>query len=1045
MKRDLIEGKTSLIGRFATRHTKAILFIALALCMAGVYAAGIVSSSVFPQTNFPRVVILVDNGVMPADEMVATITRPIEEAMKDIPGTVNIRSTTGRGSAEVNVFFTWSVDMVQSELYVLSRLSQVRTTLPATATTSVFRLTFSAFPICGISLTSQTRDIANLWETARYTIKPRFLRIPGVARVDLVGGRTPEYHVVADPTRLQALNLSISDITEALEKSNLVASVGMIEENHTLYLTVVDGRVPTQDDIANLAVAAPEGRPIRIKDLATVQMGQEPIFNKVTADGVDAVLLNVRSQPDGSTLLIADKLKEEIKQLAKDLPPDMKLAFFYDQSLLVRASVGSVWEAIIFGLVLSVVILYVFLKNWGTVFVAIVVIPVTVLITLVAMRWTHMTFNLMTLGGIAAAIGLVIDDAIVVVEAIYTKMSHGKARLEAVQEAIGEIFMPLVGSTLTPVVVFIPLTYLEGLTGVFFRALAMTMVVSLLTSLVLAITLTPALAPWIIRMRPGTDGETHSTEGGFLLRRIIRLYESAVRAALGHPWITLGVMSLLVLGGIALYGRLESDFLPAMDEGAFVIDYRSPPGTSLSETNRALLQAEKILVSTPEVESYSRRTGARLALAIAEPNTGDFLVKLKPNRHRGTQDVISELRSKFNESQPVLHWEFPGILGDLIGDLTWSPKPIEIKLFSTDFDMLKKKAPEIEEMIKEIPGVVDTFDGLVICGPSISLKVRAEDAQRYGMDADDLARQVNTAILGQTASSVLKGDRVMNIRVRVDSARIDRIATLRQLPIRSPGGTVVPLGQVADIREQPGQLELRREDLRQAVAVTARLEGRDLGSAMDEIRARLGKDTSLPPGTIEFGGLYQQQIESFRNLMMVLVMAVVLVFTVLLLEFRSFTEPLAIVAGAVLALLGTVSALWITGTSLNIVSFLGAIIGVGIVAKNGILMLDFVEHLRERGLDLKEALVQSGRRRLRPVLMTSMAAALGMLPLAYGIGSGADTLKPLAIAVIGALCFSVLLSLVATPTIYFLLSRVTGRLPAKTQAAREPAPETVHQ
>ena len=1035
MKQLVIEAQTSTIGRFATRHAKAILFIALALCVAGVYSASTISSSVFPQTNFPRVVILVDNGVMPADEMVATITRPIEEAMKDIPGTVNIRSSTGRGSAEVNVFFTWNVDMVQSELYVLSRLGQVRSTLPATATTSVFRLTFSAFPICGISLTSQSRDITSLWETARYTIKPRFLRIPGVARVDLVGGRMPEFHVVADPARLQALNLAISDISQAMEKSNLVTSTGMIEENHTLYLTTVDGRVHTREDIENLTIAAPEGRPVRIKDVATVQPGQEPIFNKVTAEGVDAVLLNIRSQPDGSTLLIADRLKEEIKQLRKDLPPDMKLAFFYDQSLLVRASVGSVWEAIIFGLILSVVILYVFLKNWGTVLVAVVVIPVTVLITLVAMRWSNMTFNLMTLGGIAAAIGLVIDDAIVVVEAIYTKMSQGSQRLQAIQQAIGEIFLPLVGSTLTPVVVFLPLTYLDGLTGVFFRALAMTMVVSLLTSLALAITVTPALAPWIIRTRPLSGHDAHSTEGGFLLRRIIRLYEFAVRTALGHPWITVGAMSLLVLIGLALYARLDTDFLPAMDEGAFVIDYRSPAGTSLSETNRALLQAEKILRSIPEVESYSRRTGARLALAIAEPNTGDFLVKLKPNRKRGTQEVISELREKFNASQPVLHWEFPGILGDLIGDLTWSPKPIEIKLFSTDIDMLKKKAPEIEEAIKKIPGVVDTSDGLIVAGPSISLKVRADAAQRYGMDADDLARQLNTAILGQTASYVLKGDRVVDIRVRMDSSDVDRIAALRELPIRSPSGAVVPLSQVADLVEEPGQLELRREDLRQAVAVSARLEGRDLGSAMDEIRAKLSKDASLPPGTIEYGGLYQQQIESFRNLMMVLIMAVVLVFTVLLLEFRSFTEPLAIVGGAVLALLGTILALWITGTSLNIVSFLGAIIGVGIVAKNGILMLDFVDHLMEQGLDVREALVRSGRRRLRPVLMTSLAAALGMLPLAYGIGSGADMLKPLAIAVIGALCFSVLLSLVATPTIYLLLSRITGRQPIRSEAA----------
>lgn len=1028
----------SFLGRFTVSHARAIVFIVLALCLAGAYGAVTMPSSVFPQTNFPRVVILVDNGVMPADEMMATLTRPIEETMKDIPGAVNVRSATGRGSAEINVFFTWKVDMVQSELYVLSRLSQIRSTLPSTATTSVFRLTFSAFPIIGISLTSPTRRISNLWETARYDLKPRFLRIPGVARVDLVGGRTPEYHVVVDPDRLRALNLTLPGITDTLTKTNFVAPTGMHEEKNTLFLTVVDGRVHSIEEIEELTVTVEDGHPIRIKDFAKVKPGQEPVFNVVTADGVNAVLLNVRSQPDGSTLDIADRLKEELRTLRRELPPDMKLSFFYDQSLLVRASVQSVWEAIIFGLVLSVVIIYLFLKNWGTTLVATTVIPVTVLITLVAIKFAGLSFNLMTLGGIAAAIGLVIDDAIVVVEAIYTKISTGRSRLEAIEEAIGEIFLPLVGSTLTPVVVFLPLMVLEGITGVFFRALALTMVVSLLTSLVLAITLTPSLAAWFIRPKPG-GASTHSEEGGFIMQRIIRLYEVAVRVVLHHPWYTLAGCGFVLIAGIALSGMLKTDFLPDMDEGAFVVDYFSPPGTSLSETSRALLQAEEILRKHPDVESYSRRTGARLALAIAEPNTGDFLVKLKASRTHETEEVIKELRKQFRETVPVVHWEFPGILGDLIGDLTWSPKPIEVKLFSTDTAFLKKKAPEIEETLKSVRGVVDTFHGLVITGPSISLRVRSQDAQRFGMDADDVARAVNTAMLGQTASTVLEGDRVVSIRVLVDPARIDRVATLRDLPLRAPNGTLVLLHQVADIREEPGQLEMRREDLRQDVAITARLEDRDLGSVMEEIRAKLSKDASLPPGSIEFGGLYQQQIESFRNLALVLTMAVILVFTVLLLEFKSFVEPLAIVFGAILALFGTVLALFITHTSLNVISYLGAIIGIGIVAKNGILMLDYVEHLRAEGLSLEEALVKSGRRRLRPVLMTSMAAALGMLPLAYGIGSGADMLKPLAIAVIGALCISVLLSLVATPTVYFLLMQFSGRS-SVTSTAEQASP-----
>ena len=1004
------------LGPFAIRHRLAIAFISAALCLGGIYAAFNMPSSVFPQTDFPRVVIMVDNGVMPADEMMATITRPIEESMKDIPGALRVRSTTGRGSAEISVFFNWKVDMVQSELFVNARLGQIRSVLPAPVTSTTRRLTFSAFPILGVSLTSPQRSSTELWETARYEIKPRFLRIPGVARVDIVGGRTPEYHVIVDPTRLQAANLSLAQVTDSLAKNNLIAPTGMHEENHTLYLAVVDGRVHNIPEINDLIVAVANSHPVRIKDFARVERGPEPVFNVVTADGVTAVLLNVRSQPDGSTLDIANGLKEVMTQLKKELPPDLKMVPFYDQSLFVRSSARSVWDAILFGLILSVVIIYLFLKNWGTTLTAIIVIPVTLLITLVAMKLTGLSFNLMTLGGIAAAIGLVIDDAIVVVEAIHAKIVSGLPRTEAVQTGIGEIFLPLVGSTLTPVVVFVPLAFLDGITGVFFRALALTMVVALLTSLLLAITLTPSLAGWLLRDREHFEHgrAPKNAEGGFLFTRVLRLYEWALRAALRHRWLTLGTCGLVLALGIGIYQRLESDFLPPMDEGGFVIDYIGPPGTSLAETHRQLLIAEQILRANPDVESYSRRTGAALGFEVVEPNTGDFLVKLKPDRKQSTEAVVSDLRAKFNDTLPDIEWDFPGILGDLIGDLTSEPQPIEVKLFSTDIEFLKQKGLEVEEQIGKIKGVVDTKSGLVYAGPSLRLRAKYADMERFGLTASDVAAAVNTAMLGQTASSVLEGDRIIDIRVMVDRKQIDRVANLRELPLRTPDGGLVKLSQVASIEETPGQLEMHREDLRQHIAVTGRLERRDLGSTMADIKAKLALDQSIPQGTIEYGGLFQQQQESFRNLVLVLVMAVFLVFTVLLMEFRSFYEPLAIVFGAVLAMFGTVLGLWITGTSLNVVSFLGAIIGVGIVAKNGILMLDFVDHLRAEGASLEDALVRSGHRRLRPVLMTSMAAAFGMLPLAYGIGSGADMLKPLAIAVIGALCISVLLSLVAT-------------------------------
>lgn len=1020
----IAEKEGGALGAFAIRHRLAIIFITVAVCLGGVYCALRMPSSVFPETEFPRCVILIDSGVMPADEMMATVTRPIEEAMKDIPGVVQVRSATGRGAAEVNVFFNWQVDMVQSELYVLNRVSQLKAALPEDTKTTVWRLTFNAFPILGVSLTSPRREITELWEVARYDLKPRFLRIPGIARVDIVGGRAPEYHVVADPLKLAAAELTLADVAAALEQNNLVAPAGFHMENYTIYLGLVDGRAKGPGDIEDFVVAMRGDRPVRVRDVGRVVRGPEPVFNVVNAQGRRAVLMNIRAQPTGSSILqIAADLKAQLAELRRTLPPDMELSFYYDQSLLVRESVRSVWEAIGIGLLFAVLILYLFLKNWGSVLTAIVVIPVSVLATVVAMLAAKLTFNLMTLGGIAAAIGVIIDDAIVVVESIYARIARGEPRLSAIATAMREILHPLVGSTLTPVVVFVPLAFLDGLPGVFFRSLALTMVVAFLTSLVLAVTLTPALASLFLRDRArlvhghAPDGE----EGGFLMRPLLAAFDRVLGVALRRRWITLLLCLGIGLGGWGIYGALKTDFMPEMDEGGFVIDCLTPWGTSLEETDRMMRQAEAILLATPEVEGYSRRTGARLALAIAEPNKGDILVKLRPYRKRSTEKVKAELRDKLNAALPGIEWELPGILGDLLGDLTESPDPIEVKLFSPDTPWLMRKAPEVKEALSKIEGVVDLNDGLKMTGPTISFRIRPLEARRLGLSSSDIAAALNAAMLGRPASSVLEDDRVVAIRVLAEPGAVDRLDSLRDLPLRSAGGEVVKVSQVADIAEEGGQLELRREDLRQLVAVTAALEGRDLGSAIEEIKRVLGADRTIPPGVIDYGGLYHQQAESFHNLMVVLLVAIVLVFTILLIEFRSFREPLAIVFGSVLALFGTVAALWLTGTSLNIVSFLGCIIGVGIVAKNGILILDLVDHHLASGATLEEALMRSAHRRLRPILMTSLSTVLAMVPLAWGIGHGADMLRPLAIGVIGALCISMLFSLIATPVAYHLL------------------------
>jgi CzcA family heavy metal efflux pump len=1020
------------LARTISRQSRSVIVFVLLLCVAGLFAAWNLPTAIFPNTDFPRIIITVENGEVPADQMLVSVTQPVEEAMNGIPGIERIKSTTARGSAEVNLFFNWKTDILQTQQFVQARLSQL--TLPATAkVTHVDRLTFAVFPVSGYSLTSEKRDTTGLREIATYTIRPRLARLAGVANVQVEGGKTREFQIQINPEKLSARNVTIQQVTDAVTNANIIASPGLIEENHQLELALVSGQATTPGQLNSIVVANVNGVNVLVSDIGVVREGTEPNYTIVTADGRDAVLFNVLRQPDANTVSVTDEVKAELAAIEKTLPKDVRIAPFYDQSILVRESQSSVRDAIIIGLILSVIILFAFLRNVGTTFVAVLVIPVTILATFLAMYLVGLSFDLMTLGGVAAAIGLVIDDAIVVVENIYTHLLHGESRHDAVQKAISEITIPIIGSTVTPVVVFLPLTLLTGVTGVFFRSLALTMAVALLTSLVLALTFTPVLAEKFVKVKQRKNTE----ELGKVLSFIIRPYEWLLEHALKNRWPVLVICVVIMLASFFVYKQLGSEFLPAFDEGAFVLDYVAPPGTSLQETDRILRHVEEMLKDAPEVESYSRRTGLQLGLSITEPNTGDFLVKLKSARTRSTETVMDDLRGQIEESEPALEVEFVGILSDLIGDLTSSPEPVEIKVFSDDKAALHAKAEEIEASIKKIDGVVDTNPGIVESGAAVTFKVNPQQAAQFGVGASDIAAAVETAMTGSAVSSILEKGKLITVRVVFPKDASKSLEVLKGLQIRSSSGAQFRLDQAATVEYDKGQTEINRDGLRQMLSVTARITGSDLGSTIEKIKAQLAKDVKLPAGmTIEYGGLYAEQQASFRELAVALILAIVLVFLVLLIEFRSFAHPIAIVTGAVLALSGVLLALWITKTTLNVVSLMGMIMVVGIVAKNGILMLDAVEENLTKTKNLTEALIMSGRRRFRPVLMTSLAAILGMLPLALAIGSGAELLQPLAIAVIGGLAFALVLSLIVTPTVYAVMSNLSLKTPRKDFSKR---------
>ena len=1022
------------------RWVRTIFFVALALTAVGIFAFFRTPIAVFPETNFPRVVIGVDNGVMPVDQMQVTITKPIEDAVNSVPGLTTVRSTTSRGTAEVSLFFNWSVDMFRTLELVSAAVSRVQQELPATAKITINRLTFATFPIVGYSLTTTNNAVSqsDLWELATYTLKPPLNRVDGVATVTVQGGQVPEYHVVPNLARLQASGVTVLDLANAIGAANTIDSPGLYPQNHQLVLALVGSQAHDLESLRQLNVkTTATGAPIRVADLADVVQAPEPVYTYVSANGHPAVLLNIARQPSSNTVAVANGVAAEVEQLRSRLPKGVVLEPFYDQSQLVRDSIASVRDAILIGLILACVILFLFLRDWRSSAIAGLVIPVTIAVTVLVLWVMGQSFNLMTLGGLAAAIGLVIDDAIVVVENIVLHRDAGEGRVQAVRKALHEISRPLIGSTITPVVVFLPLIAVTGVTGSFFRALAITMAVSLLTSLVLAVTWTPGLAMLLLKpVHREENPDTHDPaevnepahhEQGAFLSRLTKWHHAALEWSLSRPLWLGGFCVVLVIVTYFAYASLGSDLLPAMDEGGFILDYIMPAGSSLESTGKVLDRVEKILRATPEVESTSRRTGLQLGLAaVTEANTGDISVKLKAHRSRGIDDVIADVRRQIKTTEPELDVEFTQTLQDMIGDLSNAPEPIQIKMFNADPALLSKLGPRVADVISKVPGVVDIQNGIdnTISGPATNFEVNPQVATRLGFTTQEVAEDATSILDGvEVPNPLISNGRPYTIRVRLGDDTRQSFDTIQNTVFNSSSGHTASLGSMTTITQLPPQNEIRRENLQRLIIVTARLEGTDLGSGVKEVQRRV-QAMHLPASVrVEYGGTYEEQQKSFAELARVLVMALVLVFGVLLTEFRNFAAPIAILTSSVLSIAGVVGALMITGTTFSVSSFMGLIMVIGIVAKNGILLLDADERFRAEGADARTAMLHAAQRRLRPILMTALAAVTGMLPLALALGQGSQMLQPLAIAVIGGLLISMVLSLVVTPVVYFLLTR----------------------
>jgi len=1026
-------------------HRRSLLTLLLILAAMGAIRAFQMPVGLFPQVTFPRVVVTLNAGDRPAEQMEVQVTRLAEMAVRSVLGVVDLRSNTSRGSTDISVNFEWGTDMVSAALQVAAALNQIQTQFPPGSDFIVRRMDPTVFPVAAYSLTSDRISAVKLRDLALYQLVPLLSSINGVARIGILGGNQEEYRVEINPDHLRAFGVSLQQVASALAASNILTTIGKIEDRYKLFLTVADTRFDNLDAIRRTVLKNGLNGIVELEDVATVKRSTKPKWTRVTADGKNAVLFMVYQQPGGNTVQIADDVKTRLAAIRHKLPPDVRVHSWYDQSELILASAKSVRDAILIGVMLAALVLIAFLRNLRITLIMIVVVPAVFATTVLMLDLFHFNFNIMTLGGMAAAVGLVIDDVIVMIEQIIRRIRQGSESDRAevcdsetehvqikhtqtggdfsqgVMHAAADFFHPLAGSSMATTIIFLPLAFLSGVTGAFFKALSVTMACSLIVSFMIAWLVVPLLAAHLLRQR-----DAEAEDEGPWQKKTLDVYARSLAVLLYRPVILAPIVLALTVAGYVAYSGVGSGFMPRMDEGGFVLDYIAPPGMSLTETDRLISKVETILKQIPEVDTWSRRTGAALGGFITEANQGDFFIRLTDFPRRGIDAIMDDARQRIHQQVPALDIDLALLMEDLIGDLTSVPQPIEIKLYGDDQQELLALAPRVAEAVTHIQGVVDVRDGIVIAGDALVIKVDRAKAALEGLDPDAVTRQMSAMLTGNVTTSVQQGQKMIGVRLWSPATDRNSILKLEKMSLQAPDGHWLPLKRIASIRLLTGQPQITRENLKRMVAVTGRISGRDMGSVMADVKNLLASNMIPSHIRVELGGLYLEQQKAFRGLMQVFAAAIALVFVLLLFLYERFRAALAILSMPLLAMGVVFIGLRLTGTELNITSMMGLTMIIGIVTETAIFY--YSEFRRISGTDTHrlQDYIQAGRNRFRPIAMTSLAAILALMPLALALGEGASMLQPMAIAIVFGLMAQLPLVLLVLPVLLYLLDRRSG-------------------
>ncbi|MDB4960801.1 MAG: czcA 2 [Myxococcales bacterium] len=998
------------------RRNAAVVWLgALALVILGAFSMFTLPSGIYPEMTFPRVVVVAHVGQLAPELVEAQVTRPLEEELATVPGVSHVRAKTIRGAVELSLQLTDDTDPLQAQNACQTAVDQV--TLPKGTTTIVERVLPTAVPVITFNLGAAkgtTTDPRRLRDVAERIVRPAFVRVAGVGGVELQGGRVREVVIQIKPTELAALHITPSQLAAKLEASDVLVAAGRVSDQHQTLPVVLDAQAPDLASLKNLPIASGPSGPILLSAVADVIEGAADPDVIVRGPQGEVVALSVARLSGASTVAVVDRILAVADGLraAHTLPADVTLTAVYDQAELVTESMRSVRDAILLGIALSLIVIACSLRDWRAGLIAALPVPITLLGTFAFMRWFGVTLNLMSLGGLAVAIGLVVDDAIVVAEGIVARVEEGHPVPEAVELGTKDMLAAVIGTTFTTVVVFAPLAMLTGVTGSFLGAFAVTLAIAVLLSMITSLTLIPLLATHL-RRRTRKHAPAPSDRLGRMIRWLVR-----------RRWIAVVVMVVLLGAGYLAQRDLATGFLPAMDEGAFVIDFALPAGTSLEETDRINLVIDHVLAAMPEVVAFTRRTGTELGPATATmQSTGDVMVKLVAPGDRAPIDVvIDHVREQLHGKIPEARFEYIQVLQDVLADLAGNPEPIEIRVFGDDPRVLDAWAEHAGEALANRPELVDVFDGREGLTPTLRSTVDHRQLAQLGIDAATVGGDLEMAVGGRQVAEIVRPERVIAVRVRYpDATRYSATALAGSLIAYGP--QALPVGQLVTFDRPLSPAVLRRDSLRSVLVMHAATPGGDLGAAEAAVREVL-LEQRPPRGTqVEIGGQAASGAASRRELMKVAGIALILVLLVLILQLRSLRIALVVLISAPLSTVGGLLVLDLTGTPLNISSLTGLILLVGIVVKNGILLLEYAQRRVAEGRSLEDALVAAARRRLRPILMTTAATLAGLAPLAVGIGAGAELQTPLAIAVIGGLALATLVTLIVTPGLAVLVAR----------------------